>query len=462
MKQMTYEEARLFIQGAARQATPDTEDPDKFGIALGLDTMRELTSRLDNPQDKLRVIHVAGTNGKGSVTAFVSNILACSGYLTGRYVSPSLDAYEEKVQRIQGDAVNHITKDEVASFITRIARVAKDMVREGLPHPSPFELETAMAFLAFERWGCDFVVLEVGMGGRLDATNIVRKPICCVLTPISIDHAHFLGSDLASIAAEKAGIIKTNVPVVSSPQERDALTVIRSACNQQAASLTVVRREDAGNASGNLERTDFTYDGVKYTISLIGLHQIENACVALEVVRALCRLGYEWKEDAIHGGLARTHWRGRMEVLSRNPLTLLDAAHNPAAARTLRENVLYYCGGRYRIGVVGLLADKDYQGVVREMVGTFDLIYTITPDSERALEGRLLAQEFQSSSASLPVVFIESLDEAIREAEKAATLYESSGACNIRGNERTAPREAVIVIFGSFHVVGKVARRPSK
>lgn len=260
---MNYEESRAYIRAAEL----------KKGIVLGLENMRELMRRLGNPQDELKYVHVAGTNGKGSVIAYLYSALSGAGYRVGRYISPAVYSYRERME-VNGEPVS---REKFAAYVTRIAEVIDEIVKEGKPHPSVFEIETAAAFLYFQDEKCDLVLMEVGMGGDLDATNIIRTTVLSILVSISMDHTAFLGNTLGEIAEKKAGIIKTDSHMVTVKQQPEAEAVIRRVCEEQNVPYEVADRDCAKVLEASITRQTFLYKGEKYTISLAGAYQKENA-----------------------------------------------------------------------------------------------------------------------------------------------------------------------------------------
>ncbi|HEX3078366.1 MAG TPA: Mur ligase family protein, partial [Lachnospiraceae bacterium] len=320
---MNFKEAMLYL-----------DQVSSFGSVLGLETTRELLDRLDNPQDKLKFIHIAGTNGKGSTAAYLANILSKAGYKVGRYISPTILEYCERIQITCG-TTRYIGKEAVARHITRISSIINEMLKQGISHPTPFEIETAMAFLEFVEQNCDIVVLEVGLGGRLDSTNVIQTTVCSVITSISMDHMNILGDTLGKIAYEKAGIIKYGVPVVSYLQDIEAAKVIEQVCEQQKANLTVVNYNRIVNPIYALAGSTFDYkDYMELRIQLLGEIQIRNAVVAVETIGVLNELGYHISEQSIREGLIDTRWKGRFEVIHEKPLVIIDGAYSRRNARS--------------------------------------------------------------------------------------------------------------------------------
>lgn len=300
---MTYDEARQYIKEAS-----------KAGIRPGLSCMRELCRRLGNPQDDLKIIHIAGTNGKGSTAAYLSSIFGVNGYLTGRYVSPTVFCYEECIQYEDMDGVHYIDKDLLTELIGEVAEAAEAMVKDGWQHPTTFELETAVSFLAFCRWQCRVVILEAGMGGREDATNVVSHVLASVITPVGLDHMAWLGDTIAEIAGEKAGIIKAKGKVISFQTEPAARAVITSVCRKKQAELTEVSEEDMSLLSMDENGCVFSYCGENYRTGMTGIYQMKNASLAIGVCqesqrRISTRAGADYGRCK-RGVLARTAGAG--------------------------------------------------------------------------------------------------------------------------------------------------------
>jgi dihydrofolate synthase/folylpolyglutamate synthase len=377
---MNYEEAMNFIQNT-----------NKFGSVLGLDNIRELLERLGNPQDQLRVVHIAGTNGKGSTLAFLAGIFRESGYRAGRYVSPASFSYEERF-RINEE---NISKKDLCFYMEKIKNVAEEMVKDGLSHPTMFEIETALSFLYFLDKKVDVVLLETGMGGRLDATNVVKKPIATVIASIGMDHMQFLGDTLEKIASEKAGIIKGGCPVISYDNTKEVNEVIKNKAKQMHAKVTFVNSAGIRVLQESLNGESFSYrssDGrwyEKIEIPLLGRHQINNAALALETLNVIKNY-YCISDFQTEDGMRKTIWRGRIEILEREPMVICDGAHNPDGAKSLLSFLQNNFTNQRLIYIMGVLSDKDYEQMVQILAPAADKIYTVAPDNPRALSSREL------------------------------------------------------------------------
>ncbi len=421
---MNYKEARVYL-----------DEVSKYGSVLGLESMRELLHRLGDPQNELKFIHISGTNGKGSVLAYLSTILSGAGYRTGRYISPTLFSYRERIQ-VDGE---YIEKESLACHVTAIAAAAEDMQKAGLPSPTVFEIETALAFLYFKEKRCDIVTLEVGCGGLLDATNVITTTLMEVIASISMDHTDLLGDTLAKIAAQKAGIIKPDTMVVSAQQKSEAAQVIEDTCKEQHCTLQMVDESKISNVHYGAEGQTFSYKTWEnVAISLAGSYQIKNAALALEGVAALRKLGYALSDQQVREGLLHTAWRGRFTTLRRDPTVIIDGAHNPAAALELKESLERYFPGKTLYFVMGMFKDKDYAQVIDLTAPLARHIITVeTPGNPRAMPARELAEAVGKVNPS-----VEWADSVAHGVEKALAM---------------AGKEDAVIVFGSLSFLGEAA-----
>ncbi len=364
-------------------------EPRWRSMSLGLERISELLERLGGPQSRLRFVHVAGTNGKGSTCAFVSAILQQAGYRVGLFTSPYIDHFEERI-RVDGSEISH---DDLVSATLRVREAAEAMDS----HPTEFELMTAVAFEHFARTECDIVVCEVGLGGRLDSTNVIATVEVCAFAPISYDHCAMLGSTLGQIAAEKAGILKKGAIAVSAPQEPEVSEVL----DARAAELGVpLRYVDASQISG--ENEGFSFNGlVSLSVPLQGSYQLVNASLAVLVCRALAEKGWDIEGDSIRRGLAAASWPGRFEFLERDPDVIIDGAHNIHAIRALAHEL----SARYRKGsivfVVGVMADKDYAPMLELLAPLASAFVCYEPVNPRALPAGQLAEAVSQALSSM-------------------------------------------------------------
>lgn len=426
---MTYEEARAFI-----------DDTSKYGYILGLDTVTELLSRLGNPQDDLKFVHIAGTNGKGSILAYVSTILKEAGYKVGRYISPTIFEYRERIQVNEA----YIPEEAVARLAERIYQAGQAMLAEGLAHPTAFEVETALAFLYFKETDCDIVVLETGMGGLTDATNVVKTTLVSAFASISMDHMGFLGDTLEEIAGIKAGIIKTDTTVISTAQTARVRKVLEEACLENRASYREVQKEDLKDKKISFEDQSFTYkDRTNLRPGILGSCQLENAAAALEVIDALGELGYPVTEEALRRGLEQTEWAGRFTVIEEDPLFLVDGAHNRDAADRLLETLKLYVPEKRKIFIIGVLGDKEYDYMMSRLAPEAERIVTVmTPDNQRALPAEELAEAVRKYNPNVEAA------ENIPEAVKKAKGY--------------AGGDGMVLAFGSLSYLGDLIRAVRK
>lgn len=348
-----------------------------FSKRPGLERIRRLLGLLGNPQEKLRFIHVAGTNGKGSVTVMCANILREAGYRVGLYISPFVVDFRERFQ-IDGEM---ISQREFAGLCGEIRQAYEQLLREGLPM-NEYDVITALSLLYFYRSRCDIVCFEVGLGGLYDATNIIPPPEAAVITRISYDHMAVLGDTLEQIAKEKAGILKRGSVCICYPdQDPEALGVIMEACARQGVPLVLPSRSGVKEAASGLQGSRFCYDGVKYHLGLLGGHQILNAVTAIETIRQLKR--FRVTDEQMQSGLEKTRFPARMEILSQHPLVILDGAHNGNGVQALMDAV-DSLGSSPKIAVAGMLADKDYGSEFRLLSGKVDALVLTQVRSERA------------------------------------------------------------------------------
>ncbi|MDD6571082.1 MAG: bifunctional folylpolyglutamate synthase/dihydrofolate synthase [Thermoflexaceae bacterium] len=428
---MTFSEAMDYINAISKK-----------GSVLGLDTTRELLRRIGNPQDKLKFVHIAGTNGKGSVLAFISTILAEAGYRTGRYISPVIYQYCEKIQ-INGE---YISTQAVAAIVEVLKKACDAMVRDGFEQPTVFEVETAMAFLYFLNEGCDIVVLETGMGGRDDSTNVIQTPVCEVLTSISLEHVGIIGNNLAEITECKAGIIKDNSNVVLYAQSDEVTEIIQKICEDRKCSLTVTKPEQIIRKEDSLEGQIFDYGEHKdIYIRLLGEYQLKNAAAALEVIDVLRNNNYNITDTDIKNGMEHTSWSGRFEIVNSRPLIIMDGAHNPDGARVFADTVKEYLDDYIKIFVMGVLRDKDYPSIIKLTNDLASAIITINPDNARALSDTELKDAINEiKERDIPVIAAGRIEGGIEMASQIAIQL---------GHEKTA-----IIVFGSLSFLGDLGR----
>lgn len=368
MIKLTYDEALGFIHSR-----------DCFGSNLGLLRIEKLCEALGNPQKNLKYIHVGGTNGKGSTSTMLSEIMIANGYKTGLFTSPYVVDFCERMQ-ING---NMITHDELAELVEEVKPIVEELDDQGIC-ATEFEIVTAVGFLYFERNNCDVVVLEVGLGGRLDSTNVIETPLASVITSISLDHTEILGDTVAKIAAEKCGIIKQGGVTVAYPQlDNEALRVIEKTAKEKNNSLHVGDFSLAVIESEDIFGTRFEYKGVKYSVRLSGKYQVCNAINAIETARAISENGFDISESSIVSGIANAVIAARMEVICDSPLVLLDGGHNEGACNVLHDNLCLNVSGKIT-AVIGFMRDKDYDSYFKRLSPLFSRIIVTTASNPRS------------------------------------------------------------------------------
>lgn len=417
---MTYEEALAFLNAPVYSQTRP-----------GLGPVTELLRRLGNPQVGLRCVHITGTNGKGSTAAFIDSALREAGYLVGLYTSPFIERFTERI-RVDG---SEIPDEDLARLTERVKQTVGDMTAAGQTAPTIFEMVTAVAFLYFQERACDVVVLEVGMGGRLDATNVIRSSEVSVITTIDYDHMQFLGNTLTEIAHEKAGIIKPRGTVVSAPQRPEAAAVLRETAAERGADLTFVDTDSIEVLSSDISGQRYRFDGTEISIAKLGTYQIENSAVAYTALKKLQSGGWALTDAQILAGLKNAAWAGRLEVVGRNPLMIIDGAHNPNGVEGLTKSLKQLFPGRKLIFVAGVLADKDYMKMFRMVEPLAKRFLTVTPACSRALAADALA-------------------DCLRQDGMEAVSYDSIPAA-VEAAKAAGPDE-IVVCFGSLYYIGDV------
>lgn len=372
----------------------------------GLDRMKALLAALGNPQKRGRYVHIAGTNGKGSVAAFTANILQKAGFKTGLTISPYVLDFRERFQ-IDGQMIPPETLERLAAKV----RAAAETLAET---PVQFEAVTALALCWFDEEHCDVAVLETGLGGRFDATNAVENTLVAAITRIDLDHTELLGDTVEKIAAEKAGIVKPGCIAVTYPvQEKEALQAIAAACIREKADLVAPEAEDIHLRRGGLFENRMEYGGYEVNLALPGAHQACNAAMAIEIALALWRQGLDIPDEAILEGLEATRFPARIEVLRRQPLVLLDGSHNPAGAAALAATLKAQRLPQKPAAVLGVLADKAAAEMLRALGDSFSTIYAVTPDCPRAMSAEALAELTSKELPEVPVYPCADLGQAL-------------------------------------------------
>jgi len=395
---------------------------------LGLDRTRELLEKLGDPQKELKFIHVAGSNGKGSTCAMSAAILQAAGYHTGLYISPYIQNFCERMQ-VDGE---NIPGNMLASITERVMLLADEME----DHPSQFELVTAIAMEFFKESRCDIVVLEVGMGGALDSTNVIDAPEVAVITNIGLEHTEYLGDTLEKIAATKAGIIKPGCHAVCYDGAPEVTEVVRSVCHENRVSLRCVDFSRITPVSETLDGQKFLWDGTPMHLALLGGHQLHNTATVLETVEALRERGWKISDEAVRYGIANVKWPARMEILGKSPLFLLDGGHNPQCAEALASGLKKLLPGEKAVFLLGVLADKDYPAIMQTVLPLANEFICVRPLSDRSLNAPELARYLTECGAKACAC------ENVREGIELAV--------------RTAGKDGVVVSFGSLYLAGAV------
>ena len=434
---------------------------NKFGMVLGLSRMEELLRRLGNPQDGLNVIHVAGTNGKGSVSKYLEEGLAACGYKMGLYTSPYIEKFNERIRFDGAD----ISDEDLEYYGQKVVDAAEAMVADGKDSPTEFEVVTAIAFLYFAGKKADITILEVGLGGIGDSTNVVKHPLASVITSISYDHMAQLGNTLAEIAVNKAGIIKTGCPVISNVPERDAAKIIARKAYAMGSRLfdvsgirAAVSEQTPFSQVVSMELYEKSYSDVE--ISMVGKHQAENLKTALATLEILRKSGaVKLDREALYAGLKRARQPGRFEAISggpkdpglsgdgaggpeagdeSKPLVIIDGAHNEAGAQALQETMAQYFAGKKILLVAGILADKQIDSIVKFLTKITDQIIVTEPDNPRKLAASELAKHMADAGVTAEVV--SDAEAAVHRAKELADGYD------------------VILFAGSLYLIGDVRR----
>lgn len=439
---MTYNEAMQYMKQV-----------QKKGSILGLGSVKMLLERLGNPQDRCPVIHVAGTNGKGSVCTFLESLYVAEGKRVGRYISPTIHCYLERFQINE----TYMEEDTFAQLLEKVIEILEEMEKEQLPLPTAFEIETAIAFLYFLEEHVDVVILETGMGGRLDATNVVRNPLCTVFASIGMDHMQFLGDTIEKIAYEKAGIMKKGSPVVSYPNSSAVMHVLkkefRTVCSsdkddkglhdaeyelkdkQLSTPFVDILKEDISILSETLEGSRFLYKGEEYEIGMCGSYQIYNAVTAIETKLLL-------DGSLVKSGLRQATWEGRFEKISDEPLFIRDGAHNVDGVLALKESLQKHFTNHHIIFIIGVLGDKEYERMMQILCPMAEQAFTITPPVERGLSGDILCECVGRYCPQVEACA--DVESVIEKAKQSYAEYMDKG------------EQAVIVAWGSLSYIGQI------
>ncbi|MEG0774938.1 folylpolyglutamate synthase/dihydrofolate synthase family protein [Clostridium sp.] len=431
---MNYKEAMRYIEETA-----------KFGSKLGLDRTEKILELLGDPHKKIRTIHIAGTNGKGSTTAMITKVLMEAGYKVGSYTSPYIEEFEERIQ------VNNenISKDDLSEIITEVAEAIDKVVKLGYSNPTQFEIVTCGAYLYYYKKKVDYAVIEVGLGGRLDSTNVIT-PMLSVITSISLDHMEILGDTLGKIAFEKAGIIKEGIPTIVFPQEKEAEEVVEKVALEKNSLLVKV----PSNKSKFISSYEIKINGkarlvqnvevitekniYNLELALLGKHQILNATVVIHACEKLMDLGVKINEENVLNGLKKVYWPGRLEIMNYNPMVVIDGAHNIDGICKLTESIDIYFKYKKLVLILGILADKQVKEMIRTIAPKAHKVIAVTPNSERAELAEDLSKEIQNHGVDCEAI------EDYKEAYKRALSYCDEGD--------------LLLVSGSLYMIGDMRR----
>ncbi len=368
----------------------------KFGIQLGLKRMESLLKKMGNPQENLSCLHIAGTNGKGSVAAMIASMCGAAGWKTGLFTSPALQRFNERI-KINGLMIQD---HQIADILTGIHPLVGEVEKEG-EQPTEFEVVTAAAFEYFHRKGVDLAVFEVGLGGRLDSTNVIKAPLVSVITTVGLDHTQILGHTIEQIAGEKAGIIKEKGDVVSGVKNQEARSVIEKKCKEQLASLFQINEHIKGVLLRYEEKgqyiaieTDRKYYDELY-LPLLGSHQLDNALLAVKAVELISQKGFTVTKETVRKGLASVCWPGRMEIMQKNPTVIIDGAHNLDGARALKKGLEDLYPEKSIFFVLGILEDKNWPGMIEVLMSMASQAVAVSPTNVRALDSHDLQKEIK-------------------------------------------------------------------
>ncbi len=421
---MNYAESLQYLHSVAR-----------FGSKPGLERVVALTAKIGHPERKLSFIHIAGTSGKGSTAAMTASVLRAAGYKTGLLVSPYVEEFRERVQ-IDGAK---LSEESWADALTRIREDTESLVASGGPQPTEFEILIALALRLFAEHNCDICVLEVGMGGRFDATNVIENTLVAAVTPLSIDHTQYLGDTITQIAFEKCGIFKPGCTVVAAPeQEPEAQAVIEEQAALLDLPLVVPDLSKLEILEADLSGSRFRYNGQTLSLPLMGRHQIHNAVVSCEIIKALGQRGFAVSPDAVASGLRELHWGGRLEIVGASPLRLIDGAHNVGKFSALSESITDLLAGKRLIAVVAMSADKDIEGCLQRFAPLTDVLIATQYGGMRSVDADTLAR--------------------LAEPYAKEVLIEADLTTAVRRARDMAKPDDVILVTGSLYLIGDAKR----
>ena len=424
---MNYKESREYIKSR-----------DALGIRPGLDNIIELLRRLRNPEKAVPAVHIAGTNGKGSIMAFVEETLVEKGLKVGRYISPTIIDYRERW------LINKemISEEKTAEIISAVKEAVDRMEEEEFGHPTAFEIETAAAFYLFKEEECDVMLIECGMGGEGDATNVLGSDTVNVLASVSFDHMQFLGDTLSEITRQKLGIVRPGSVLISAIQSEEVYLEELRYAEENDVELVFVYDTGIDILKESPFGSKFKYCGKEYEINLGGEYQIFNALTAIEALNHLNRIGIDLSYEDIKKGLSNTVWQGRFSVMRKEPLVIIDGAHNRDAWLRLRESIDKYFTNKKCIYIIGVLKDKEYDEMIRLLGPTAKKVYTVTPDSPRALDGEYLRDEFKTAGT-----------DSVLLSEKGSDL-----SLAVHKIIDESDKDDVIIICGTLTITGEMIR----
>jgi len=420
---MNYKEAIEYIHSTYR-----------FGSKLGLDNISRLLNKLNNPQNGLKIIHVAGTNGKGSISSMIRSMLSESGYKTGFFISPYLERFTERIQ-IDNE---EISEEDLSKNTYDVKKAVEELLKEGYSHPTEFEIVTAIGFLYFMRKNIDFLVLEVGLGGRFDATNVINTSLISIIASISLEHTQYLGDTIEKIAYEKAGIIKEDNKVVLYPQNNNVMDVVKKQANLKNSTVYIPESKNLKvNNNGKYEYKSQSFILKNFKTNFIGDHQIKNMIVAIKAIEVLRELGYNFSSESLKKGLEKAFMPGRFEHIHSNPDIIIDCAHNRDGLEAFTKTIKEYVNKKDIILFIGMLDDKKPETIPEELVNISCKIYTLTPNNPRGIEAGILAKILNEKYLKKEIIPLNSYDEAVDIA-----LSQNN--------------EFITVFVGSFYMAGSI------
>lgn len=427
----------------AKEAIEYIENYTWSSTRLGLDRTKELLDKMGNPHKGLKFIHVTGSNGKGSTCAMLDSILRSAGYKVGLYTSPYIQEFNERMQ-VNG---KNIDGDKLASLTEKVKAIAEKME----DHPSQFELVTAIAMQYFRDENCDIVVLEVGMGGALDSTNVIDAPEVAIITNIGLEHTEYLGDTLEKIATTKGGIIKEGASCVCYDGAPEVTEVIKNICKEKNVPLSCVDFSKLELISETLNGQEIKFEGRSYTLNLLGAHQLHNCCVVMEAVDALRKRGWKISDENVQYGVKNVKWPARLEILGKDPLFLLDGGHNPQCAEALAASLKNLLGDKKAVFLMGVLADKDYNQILDLIIPYAKEFICLTPFSERAMSAENLAKLL--AAKGIKATAVPGAGEPSHDVSPAAYKAMEDG---IKMAREAAGEDGAIVCFGSLYLVGHI------